>query len=166
MKKYFILFYLSIPATAFSQIKMLDQAQFESTRIKHPEGFSYKADELYPTGCNGYIGCLKINIVFYQIELDEVKRSIKIQGRMYIAVAKKDTIGYTDAVIYLATPKKRKLKKKGKPLYPTFEYTPPNVFPNRLGDFSIELSFERKDRLYIGDIRSELLEYDIGKLLK
>jgi hypothetical protein len=39
-------------------------------------------------------------------------------------------------------------------------------FPHRTGDFSIDIKFDKDDRLYFNSLEYQPIEYNIGKLLQ
>jgi hypothetical protein len=168
MKFIFILlnitFYFSIKS--YSQESAVTSNHFDSLFIQQHPLQPYKSERNYPAGCNFQLGCNDMSIIFYQIIIDKKQKILKLSGRIYTKIINGDTIGNPAAVIFVATPRGNKLKKKKNGRFiPVILSNNSISFPHRVGDFLIKVNFQKKNHLYFGDSMYQLIEYDIGKLL-
>ncbi len=108
-----------------------------------------------------------IKVVFYSFYLSKAQSKAIIKGRIIDPSVKEDSIGLRN-YIFLATPIGNKLTKIRifKQSYDRkADDSHENKFPYMKGDFLIEFKFNQNERLYFNSEMSDLVEYDIGKLL-
>jgi hypothetical protein len=175
MKKiYLTILGILYAALAYSQEVNINH--FEKLLIEQHPYKLYKDAQGHDVGCKLNLECKGIDIVVYSTSLDLKKKTIHLTGRIYSLASRHDsvkgkyidTLGIPSVRIQTAEPKRGKLKFKTAPVHSYSREDPPkkNIFPHRIGDFQVTFEFKENDRLYFIDSRFELVEYNIGKLLK
>lgn len=165
MKKYILLVVLT--ALAFSQLcksQSLDSTTID--KIKN-EDLPY-TDEHGVSLNQRFAESYSVKVVFYSFMLDKVTRRAKIKGRVIEPGDMTDTTGERN-YIFLATPKKNKLtrlRSLGTSYARLTSDAHLDKFPFRSGDFDIEFTFNKKERLYFNGEMTFLVEYNIGMLLQ
>jgi len=140
--------------------------------IRNEERIKYYDINSKCLGCCNAIECMGFNVLFYKVTFDRLDSSLVLKGRTYIAISqnKKDTLGLGNAQIFEATPTNDKLSKINKIAFSYYKksgnYTRPNIFPFRMGEFSIKIKIKEGRKIYFMRPGFFLIEYDVNKLLK
>jgi hypothetical protein len=165
MKLYILVIFLfGFSAKSISQI--LDSAMLQ--KLANTQPLPYEEPNGEPMGCGYTVECRPMHAIFYQTFFDKAEARIILSGRLIDpATADGDTIG-AYSFIFLARPNGQSLENVRvlKPSYVRHAGDKhKDRFPYRTGDFSIDIKFEKSDRLYFNPPSYQPIEYDIGQLL-
>jgi hypothetical protein len=107
-------------------------------------------------------------VIFYSFTIDRATRTVWMKGRVINPSILGDTVGEPN-FISLATPKRNRLtniRSIGQSFPSSSEQSHPDRFPFRMGDFSVNFRFNKRERLYFDGVMTFLIEYNIAELLK
>jgi hypothetical protein len=155
-------FFLIITILMTPRLMSQEITELEFKKLQNPERVIYYNDnENQYHGCGLNLDCIPLPVMFKSIFFDKKRKQLTIDGFIKPYVGKVDTVGTKQYEIFIARPRKKKLKD----VHVLMDRS--NISNPETGYFKVQFSFSKKDRLYIESGRVDNLnEYNIGLLLR
>ena len=110
----------------------------------------YRDQNGYLMGCGNSLECSDAQVIFYCVNLDKGKKKIKIQGRIFDPSIMHDTSGLFSYLflVQIHNDSPVKIRPLSESIQPSAVANDKRSFPHRAGDFVVEFSFAKNDRLF------------------
>ena len=154
-------FFLILMILVTPRVRSQEITESEFKKLQNSERVIYYNDnENQYYGCGLNLDCIPLPVMFKSIFLDKKRKQLTIDGFIKPYIDKVDTVGTKQYEIFIARPRKNKLKD----VHILMDRH--SITNSATGYFKVQFSFSKQDRLYIesGQV-DNLNEYNIGSLL-
>ena len=163
MYKAFCIFFILIILFGKVNAQRINNKVFQSIRTDSVKDFKDSIQK--SLGCGMKLECMYFDIIFYDILLDKENSSLTMKACSYIRANERDTTRLANVQIMLATPVENILSKI-KIIGSSSNEKKGKGFPDRMGDFTLNFTFNKNEKLYFVHPVCHVLEFNIDSLLK